>query len=204
MKLVLASSSPRRAEILRSAGIQFEVLIPDVDESRLGDDSPAADFRQMARELETPVAMVKRLAEVKARSVVKEILGPATVIGADTAVVVDNIVLGKPNGSEDARKMLRGLSGRTHEVLTGLAVLRMRDGVTRTEVETTRVTFAPLSDDEIEEYLASGDHSDKAGAYGIQSRGGRFVTRIEGCYFNVMGLPLARLYKTLRDLGWKG
>ncbi len=203
MKLVLASSSPRRSEILRDAGIRFEVLIPKVDEARLGDESPAAEFRQMAQSLETPTAMVKRLAEAKARSVVKEILGPATVIGADTAVVIDNLVLGKPAGSEDARKMLRGLSGRTHEVITGLCVLRLRDGITRTEVETTRVTFAPLTDEEINDYLASGEHSDKAGAYGIQSRGGRFVSKIEGCYFNVMGLPLARLYKTLRELGWK-
>ncbi len=203
MKLVLASGSPRRAEILRAAGIRFDVLVPKIEESRQSAEA-AAHFQRMAQELEPPSAMVKRLAEAKARSVVKDILGPATVIGADTAVVIDNLVLGKPASADEARKMLRGLGGRSHEVLTGLTVLRLRDGVTRTDVESTRVTFAPLTEEEINDYISSGEHADKAGAYAIQGRGGRFISKIEGCYFNVMGLPLAKLYKTLRDLGWKG
>ena len=202
MKLVLASSSPRRADILRAAGMRFVVMAPKVAESRLG-SAAALQIRQMDEAVETPTAMVKRLAESKARAVVKDIHGPATVIGADTTVVVDNLVLGKPASRDDAGKMLRGLSGRTHEVITGLAVLRLRDGITRTEVESTRVTFAPLTDEEINDYIATGEGDQLAGAYAIQGRGGRFVTRIEGCYFNVVGLPLARLYQTLRDLGWK-
>ncbi|MBI3404874.1 MAG: septum formation protein Maf [Acidobacteria bacterium] len=203
MKLILASGSPRRADILRAAGIEFEVLVPDIDESRLSSDASVASFKMMAQALESPSAMVKRLAEAKVRAVAKDILGPGMVIGADTAVVVDNLVLGKPASSIEARKMLHGLSGRTHEVLTGLTVFRLRDGITRTEVESTRVTFATLSEEELNDYISSGEFADKAGAYGIQGRAGRFVTRLDGCYFNVMGLPLAKLYKTLRDLNWK-
>ncbi len=196
MKLVLASGSPRRADVLRNAGIVFDVLAANVDETRRPDES-AAD-------------LVQRLAHAKAQAAAEQVSSPAIVIGADTAVVVNertatNVqVLGKPTSAQDARNMLQQLSGRTHTVLTGLALSRLPDQATRAAVEATLVTFAPLSQREIQDYVASGEPLDKAGAYAIQGRGGRFVTRIEGCYFNVIGLPLARLYTLLHELGWSG
>lgn len=189
MKLILASSSPRRAEVLADAGFTFEVVAARVDESR--------------RTGEQAEAYVRRLAEAKARAVAGGVSPPAIVIAADTVVVMDGEVLGKPASAEDAGRMLRRLSGRTHQVLTGLAVLKIPGGAARVEIETTRVTFAPLTEAEIEGYVASGEPLDKAGAYAIQGRGGRLVARVEGCYFNVVGLPLARLYRILREMGWK-
>ncbi len=188
MRIVLASASPRRAEVLRQAGIAFEALPARVDESRRPGESPAQ--------------LVLRLAEAKARAGADRSSPPAIVVGADTEVVVDGWVLGKPASAEEARAMLRRLSGQTHEVITGLAIIRLPDGAVRREHEVTRVTFAPLSEEEIEEYVASGEPFDKAGAYAVQGRGGRFVTRVEGCYFNIVGLPLSRLYRILRELGW--
>ena len=188
-KLVLASTSPRRSEVLADAGFAFEAVAAGVDESR--------------REGEPAEAYVRRLAEVKARAVAARISPPAIVIAADTVVVMDGEVLGKPASAEDAGRMLRRLSGRTHQVLTGLAVLKILGGAARVEIETTQVTFAPLTEAEIEAYVASGEPLDKAGAYAIQGRGGRFVARVEGCYFNVVGLPLARLYRMLSEMGWK-
>jgi len=193
IKLILASASPRRAEILRNAGLAFDVVPADVDETLLPNER-AEDY-------------VRRLAEEKGR-IAMEGLGrdtpPAILIGADTTVVAGGQILGKPTEEEDARRMLRLLSGRTHNVLTGLSVLRSPDGGSASCVETTLVTFADLSEREIESYVASGEPFDKAGAYGIQGIGGRYVTRIEGCYFNVMGLPLSRLWSMLRGLGPKG
>lgn len=189
VKLILASSSPRRAEILRQAGIPFEALATDSDESR--------------RDNESPVELVLRLAKAKASAATLQISGPAIVLGADTEVVVDGEVLGKPATADDAHAMLRRLSGRFHDVVTGLALIQLPGGVLRAEHETTRVTFAPMSEEEIASYVATGEPFDKTGAYAIQGVGGRYVTRIEGCYFNVMGLPLARLYRMLRELGWK-
>ncbi len=193
MRLILASASPRRAAVLRDAGVAFEAVSTSVDEARW----PG----------ERPEELVERLAEAKARAVAAGLAnkaGPAIVVGADTEVVVDGRVLGKPTSAETARSMLRHLSGRVHGVITGLAVMRLPDGAARTEHETTLVTFAPLSEGEIEDYVASGEPFDKAGAYAIQGRGGRFVIRVEGCYFNVVGLPVARLYRILRELGWPG
>lgn len=188
MKLILASASPRRAEILRDAGIAFEAFATHVDEAR--------------REGESVEELVRRLAEAKARAAMAHVSGPSIMIGADTEVVVEGQVLGKPADAADARRMLTLLAGRTHEVVTGLALIRLPDGTLRVEYETTRVTFAPLNEQEIEAYVASGEPFDKAGAYAIQGRGGRYVTRVEGCYFNVVGVPLARLYRMLRELGW--
>jgi septum formation protein len=191
LKLILASASPRRAEILRNAGIQFEVRATDVDESRLTGEFPG-DY-------------VRRLALAKARSVAAEYRGlgdEALVLGADTVVVVDADVLGKPVSQDNARSMLRRLSGRVHEVHTGLALLRSSGEEQRVVEEITRVHFAPLTDREIEDYISTGEPFDKAGAYGIQAIGGRYVKGIEGCYFNVMGLPLARLWSLLREVGW--
>jgi septum formation protein len=156
-------------------------------------DEPAADY-------------VLRLAREKARAAARQStknVESAIYIGADTTVALHQHILGKPESIEDARWMLRELSGQTHEVLTGLALISVPDGRELSHVEATRVTFAPLSEDEIEKYLATGEPFDKAGAYGIQGFAGKYVTRIEGCYFNVMGLPISQLWKMLRQLGWQ-
>jgi septum formation protein len=189
MHLILASASPRRAEILRNAGFDLEVRPAHVDES-LRQDESAADY-------------VCRLAEEKVRAIALQLRGqaipePSVIIGADTAVVADGEILGKPEGDEDARRMLHILSGKTHEVFTGLALMSSQQ--IYVSFEMTRVTFARMSDDEIEEYISTGEPFDKAGGYGIQGRGGKFIPRIDGCYFNIMGLPLARLYAMLREL----
>ncbi len=189
MKLILASSSPRRAAILENAGIRFERRPTEIDESPLAGES-AEDS-------------VVRLAEEKAWKVSRGVAGPAIVIGADTLVVLDGEVMAKPRSAEEAREMLRRLSGRTHTVTTGIAALRLPDGTTVRGAEHTAVTFATLSENEIDAYVATGEPMDKAGAYGVQERAGRFVMRIEGCYFNVVGLPLARLYAMLKELGWQ-
>ena len=189
MRLVLASASPRRAEILRNAGFSFEIFTADVDET--------------PRPHEPAQVYVRRLAEEKARVAVKRFAHAATpviVVAADTTVVVGGQMLGKPENREDARRMLRLLSGQTHEVLTGICVIRSSDGQAASHVEITRVSFAELSESEIEEYVASGEPFDKAGGYGIQGIAGKYVTRIEGCYFNVMGLPLSRLWSLVQAL----
>lgn len=190
-RLILASASPRRAELLRDAGFVFEILPADVDESPL----PG----------ETPGAMTLRLARAKARVAAPAAAASgaaAFILGADTAVVAGSTPLGKPASPAEAARMLRALSGCTHTVLTGVAVIRLPDRAERTAVETTSVTFARLSDEEIEAYAASGEPGDKAGGYAIQGRAARFVTRIEGCYSNVVGLPVSRVYALLRELGW--
>lgn len=188
MRLILASASPRRAEILRDAGIPFEALPVAIDESR---------WRH-----EGAVHLVRRLAQSKAAAAAAQVSGAAIVLGADTEVAVDGEVLGKPGSQLDAQEMLRKLSGRTHKVITGFELLRLPDRATRSEEEITLVTFSPLSDEEIRAYVATREPCDKAGGYAIQGRGGRFISRIEGCYFNVVGLPLARVYRALRDFGW--
>jgi len=190
LRLILASASPRRVEILRHAGFQIVARPAHVDESvRVG---------------ESPAKHVARLAREKAAAVAKRILTPAVVIGADTVVVVGREILGKPSSPRDARRMLRLLSGKTHKVLTGVAVLCLMPGTRSVRlfsaVESTNVRFAPLSAREIYAYVATGEPMGKAGAYAIQGRAGKFVTRIEGCYFNVVGLPLARLYRMLISL----
>jgi septum formation protein len=192
MKLILASSSPRRAELLRDTGIAFEVRATPVDEAE--------------RPGESAQTMVARLAEAKARAAARQIAanaGDCIVIGADTTVALDDEILGKPDDAAHARKMLAALAGRTHRVLTGIFLIRLPDGATRATVETTSVTFAAITPEEIAAYLASGEPMDKAGAYGIQGVAGRYISGIEGCYFNVVGLPLARLYVLLRELGWR-
>ena len=188
MKLILASASPRRAEILRSAGIVFNVLSSAVDETPM----PG----------EVPQDLVQRLALAKSELVAARAVGPAIVIAADTVVVLEGEILGKPRTSEDARQMLEKLSGRTHTVLTGVALIRLPDAARREFMEATQVHFAAISNDEILKYLASGEPFDKAGSYAIQGLAGRYIPRIDGCYFNVVGLPLARLCKELAELGW--
>ena len=188
MKLILASASPRRAEILRDAGIPFTVLSSAVDETPL----PG----------ETPGDLVRRLASGKAELVAARAIGPAIIVAADTVVSLDNAVFGKPRTSDDARQMLERLSGRTHSVITGVSLIRLPDVERREFTEMTQVHFSALSNEEIVRYLSSGEPFDKAGAYAIQGIAGRFIPRIDGCYFNVVGLPLARLCRELAGLGW--
>ena len=179
--LVLASGSPRRRELLENAGLRFSVRPADVDESL----KPG--------ELAEPY--VRRLAEAKARAVWRE--GELT-LGADTIVVVSGEILGKPANESEAHKMLAELSGRAHDVLTGYCVFNGERAATG--VETTKVFFRPLSAREIAAYASSGEPLDKAGAYGIQGLASKFVERIEGCYFNVVGLPVARTTSLLDQL----
>jgi septum formation protein len=192
MKLILASASPRRAEILRNAGFAFEVLPANVDEARSPGEQ-AGDY-------------VQRLASNKARVVSEGLVKrgeQAIVVGADTVVLLGRQILGKPESIDDARWMLRSLSGTTHSVLTGLAIVSVPRGREAVHLETTRVAFLELSESEIDGYLSTGEPFDKAGAYGIQGIGGRYVQSIDGCYFNVMGLPLSRLWRTLLEFGWR-
>jgi septum formation protein len=175
---VLASASPRRAELLSAAGYAFIVEAAEVDES--------------PRPGEAPPAYVRRLAESKAHAVAVRRAG-AVVLGADTTVVADGEILGKPVDGADAASMLARLQGRAHEVLTGVA---LTDGSrTLAAVSVTRVWFATMTADEIAAYVASGEPMDKAGAYAIQGRAARYVTRIEGSYGNVVGLPVALVHE---------
>jgi septum formation protein len=189
MKLILASASPRRAEILAAAGIPFEVRAAMVDESRLPGESPEE--------------MVKRLAGEKANAVARigNLSGPHIILGADTVVVADEEILGKPGNADGARQMLLKLRGREHRVITGFALLRTQDGSIRSGHEATRVWFSGMTEPEIDFYIATNEPLDKAGAYAIQGIAGRYIPRIEGCYFNVVGLPIARVWDALKDLG---
>ena len=189
MKLILASASPRRAAILRDAGYHFTVLSSAVDETPYPEESPED--------------LVLRLAQSKADLAAARSVGPAILIAADTEVVLDGQIFGQPRSSEDARRMLKKLSGRTHTVLTGVALVRLPNVERLTFVESTLVEFAPLCDEEITRYLSTGEPHDKAGAYAIQGYAGRYIPRIAGCYFNVVGLPLARLQHALSELGWR-
>jgi septum formation protein len=188
MRLILASASVRRAEILRDAGFSFTVMSSAIDETPYAGESAHA--------------LVERLAIAKAELVASRAVGPAIIIGADTEVTLEGHIFGKPRSSEEARHMLEKLSARTHAVLTGVALIRLPDAERLTFVESTLVTFSMLSAEEISRYLATGEQHDKAGAYAIQGRAGRYIPRIEGCYFNVVGLPLARLQTALTSLGW--
>ena len=184
--LILASLSPRRRDLLRMLGIRTEALAPDVVE---GDRASG----------EGPGAYVERLARAKAEWVPGGQPGYA-VLGADTVVFSDGEVLEKPDDEEHARRLLHRLSDRWHEVYTGICVRRLGDEKIRTAHERSRVRFGPIDEESIGLYLATGEHRDKAGAYGIQGYGGLLVQRIEGCYFNVMGLPLYRLRALVKEI----
>lgn len=179
-QFVLASSSPRRSELLAAAGFAFEVAHADIDETPLAHE-PADRY-------------VVRLAEGKARAVAARFPDRA-VLGADTTVVVDGDILGKPADAADAAAMLRRLQGRGHEVLTGIALVA--HGRAQVALEATQVSFGPMTDAEIAAYVATGEPMDKAGAYGIQGWAARHVTRVEGSYSNVVGLPVAVVYRLL-------
>lgn len=185
MRLILASSSPRRRELLAQVGLTFDVIPAHIDETR--------------RALEEPTTYVQRLALEKAQAV--HALHPdAFILGADTTVEIDGHALEKPSDRADAERMLRALSGRVHHVHTGLALLSPRSQ--RLHLETTSVTFSPVDKAELQHYLDSGEPYDKAGAYGIQGYAARWIPRIDGDYFNVMGLPLAATVRLLKDLGY--
>lgn len=180
-RLILASASPRRADLLTAAGLAFSVVAADIDEQPLAD--------------EPPDAYVRRLAAGKAQAVLAQ-HADAAVLGADTTVVVDGAILGKPVSVTDAADMLQRLQGRDHEVLTGVALAL---GATLdVQLARTRVWFAPMTSDEVAAYVGTGEPMDKAGAYAIQGRASRWVTRIDGSYTNVVGLPVAEVVALLR------
>ena len=181
--LILASSSPRRAEILNAVGWPFIAITAGIDET--------------LRDSEQPLAYVQRLAREKAEAVAAK-FETGLVLGADTTVVVDGELLAQPEDDNDSRRMLKLLSGKWHEVLTGVAVVKI--GVaTRVDCERTRVRFAEMSEKEIDWYVASGEPKGKAGAYGIQGRASLFVAEIEGDYFNIVGLPIQLVFRMLRN-----
>src|SRR5580700_3264043 len=191
--LVLASASPRRQELLRNAGIAFTVQPADIDETPRAGES--------ARDCAERLAQEKALAVFQGHP-------QQCVLGADTIVVVDDAILGKPRDAQDAARMLRLLSGRTHAVITGVCVVGpvvsgQGSGASniKTASETTSVTFHEISDDEIREYVATGEPMDKAGAYAIQGLASRWIPRIEGDYSNVVGLPVALVYRMLSEQG---
>ena len=183
-RLVLASQSPRRAQLLRMLGLTFDIIPAAVDETYHAGEEPAAHARRLAREKAEWIARVHP---------------DAVVIGSDTVVVVDGDVLGKPVDAADAVRMLLRLQGRTHLVATGIAV--MRDGAARDDVERVVVRFRPFDGAFAAAYVSTGEPMDKAGAYGIQGYGAALVEAIEGDYFAVMGLPIARLILLLQQIG---
>lgn len=186
-ELVLASSSPRRAEILRAVDWPFVIAVGDVDESR--------------HTAESPVAYVERLARAKAGEAASRFPG-RLVLGADTIVVVDEMVLGKPAGMDDARRMLRQLSGRWHEVLTGVALVRGGENEQAVVAhERTRVRFCAMSDEEINWHAEKGRPLDKAGAYAVQGHAALFIREIQGDYWNVVGLPVQLVYRLAQEFG---
>ena len=189
MRLILASASPRRAELLRSAGIQFDVVPADVDETPAADE-PAADY-------------TLRVARDKARHVAAQHAGDdVAVIGADTEVVIEGRILGKPRDDHHAAEMLRLLSGTVHDVLTAVVICTAKEELA--EVVTTRVRFVPMTAEEIAWYVRSGEPRGKAGAYAIQGLGARFIDRIEGSWANVVGLPVDTVYRLLNGVSGGG
>ena len=183
-KLILASKSPRRAELLAAAGWQFEAVAASIDETR--------------HDGEEAVAYVRRLAQTKAEKVAQQFAN-ALVLGADTTVVVGSEILEQPGDAATAAWMLKLLSGKWHQVLTGVALLRVSDARLTVAHEVTQVRFAELSAAEIDWYVSTGEPLDKAGAYGIQGRAAPFIEEIQGDYFNIVGLPMQLVYKLIRE-----
>jgi septum formation protein len=183
--VVLASNSPRRKELLTAAGISYIVRGPDIEEVRRPDE-PAVEY-------------VRRLAEEKAFAI--PIAPGEIVLAADTTVVVEEHILEKPRDEADALRMLRLLSGQEHQVITGICLRTVGEKIV--DVAITKVRFVQMSEQELADYVASGEPMDKAGAYAIQGRTSKFIDRIEGCYFNVVGLPISLVYDHLKKLTWK-
>lgn len=186
-RIILASSSPRRRELLSTLGLEFDVMHPSADETVSGD--------------EIPVDFVLRVSAEKATSVSGSLGEGAVVIGADTIVVVDGEMLGKPEDPEEASSMLRKLSGKEHHVYTAFSIVRPKNEILHSEIVDTRVRVKPLAASEIEGYIKTGEPMDKAGAYGIQGIGSFMVRGIEGSYSNVVGLPVEELLAALKKLG---
>ena len=184
-RLVLASASPRRADLLRQLGVPFEVIPSEIEE---------------AWPPRPPRDAVAALALAKARAVARGLIS-AVVLGADTAVVLEGEVFGKPESPEDARRMLRALRGREHQVITGVALVEAPSGREATAAVVTRVLMREYSEDEIEAYVASGEPFDKAGAYAVQAAGGALVADVIGCYTNVVGLPITTTRRLLEGSG---
>lgn len=192
-EIILASASPRRRELLSNMGLDFTVVVSDADESIVNSDVP-------------PGIYVQELAFIKAVSTARKVLDnkDAVIISADTVVVEDDRILGKPENDADAFRMLRRLSGRTHKVYTGFCVMRLQDAYMVCKDVCTEVTFRTLTDEKINRYIASGEPMDKAGAYGIQGLGAMLVDGIKGDYFNVVGLPVSALANILeQDFGFE-
>jgi septum formation protein len=181
-KLVLASGSPRRAEIMRSVGWEFEKDVPDIDESE--------------RHGESPEDYVQRLAREKAQVIAAK-HPDAIVLAADTTVVINDEIIGKPVDTADARRMIAMLSGNWHEVLTGVAIVN--NGESSVGMQRTRVKFTPLTDNEIDFLVAKGDPLDKAGAYAVQAQAALFIEAIDGDYWNVVGLPVSLVYRMIAE-----
>ena len=204
-KLILASSSPRRREILLAAGIPFEVVTPSVPEVQQDGESPEQFVCRMATEkAEAALDQIAQIVQIAHSSDVP-ILADAPILGADTAVVIDSHTLGKPASADEARAMLRLLSGKEHRVLTGLCLLAppavwpcpRSELQMEIQLASTAVRFALLTEEEIEQYVSSGEPFDKAGGYGIQGLASKFIETIQGCYFNVVGLPVSLVYQML-------
>lgn len=183
-KFILASSSPRRLKLLQQIGINPEVIHPVVNEAEV--------------KTRNAVDRVVALSQLKADAVADKV-DEGIIIGADSAVVIDDTILGKPSNSEEARSMLRKLSGKLHKVVTAFCLRNASNGQTVTELEETDVIFRRLTEEEIRTYILKEKPFDKAGSYGIQDSGALFVDRIEGCYNNIVGFPLTRFYKTITD-----
>ena len=189
-RIILASQSPRRKQLLQGLGLSFIVISSSVDE-----DDVVSKLSP-----ETPVELVRVLSESKAKAVA-EMLSEGLVIGADTIVVLDQEVLGKPKSSQDARQMLQRLSGRTHAVISGVTIVDANTHEARTIHTVTEVDFRPVTEQELDRYLDKADYMDKAGAYAIQEHGALFVTGIRGCFFNVVGLPISHTADLLLEFG---
>jgi len=187
MKIVLASNSPRRKELLKTIVEKFDVITSQLDESTI--------------KIKSPKKLVSKLAKCKCRTVYDNLTGERCVIGADTVVSFNNTILGKPKNEEHAREMLSLLSGKSHHVYTGVNVIIYKQGF-ETEynfVCSTVVTFNNLSQEEIANYIATKEPMDKAGAYAVQGLAGKFVKKINGCFTNIVGLPTAQLYEVLKQ-----
>ncbi|KPL19752.1 MAG: hypothetical protein AMJ92_01885 [candidate division Zixibacteria bacterium SM23_81] len=184
-ELILASGSPRRFNLLKQVGIPFRQVVSEISEDREAPEEPQAHVLELSRRKAEDVA---------------ERLSSGVVLGADTVVVLDGHILGKPSDVQEAIEMLRRLSNRTHQVYTGLTLIDVAGDVSASRVERTEVTFRELSEDEIAAYVSTGEPLDKAGAYGIQGKGALLVSAINGCYYNVVGLPLAKLMEMLHRL----
>ena len=187
-KIILASASPRRRELLEQIGAVFEVC-PAIGEEKITKTEPGEAAEELSRG--------------KCQEVFQSLEDDVTVIGADTIVVLDGKILGKPGSADEAVQMLSSLRGRSHQVFTGVTVMSREGEKTQTVTfhESTQVSFYPMSDKEIEEYVLDGEPMDKAGAYGIQGKGAVFIREIQGDYNNVVGLPVARLYQELKNMG---